>query len=214
MVVWLIILPEQYIKKQWVGATADIPVSMKRNQATNTTKTTQTTMMNKIIVEKSIHSSITTIILIKNKPFPIIKVQQQCMMMMMVKEIMMMLDVVAVPIMMMIMLLLLQRSWLLKYDTRNQLLDGCLSVYDMYKHMSCVSKGTYGVIWKARDLCTQEIVALKQIKIDVGNNANDSSSNGNKEGFSLSPLREINLLLSLSHESIVTVKEMFVRFFW
>ena len=48
---------------------------------------------------------------------------------------------------------------------------------------------------------TKEIVALKQIKFD---------SDMVKEGFPVTALREINVLLSLSHESIVSVKEMVV----
>ena len=44
-------------------------------------------------------------------------------------------------------------------------------------------------------------MALKQIKFDP---------DMVKEGFPVTALREINVLLSLSHESIVSVKEMVV----
>ena len=83
----------------------------------------------------------------------------------------------------------------------NPLLHGCRSVYDSYERISHLDEGTYGVVWKARDNATQEIVAIKQIKFD-----NDMT----KEGFPISALREISVLLSLSHESIVTVREMVV----
>jgi len=83
----------------------------------------------------------------------------------------------------------------------NPLLQGCRSVYDSYDRISRVSEGTYGVVWKAKDFATDEIVALKQIKFDV---------NANKEGFPVTALREINVLLALSHESIVSVREMVV----
>jgi cell division cycle 2-like len=83
----------------------------------------------------------------------------------------------------------------------NPLLQGCRSVYDTYDRMARVNEGTYGIVWKAKDLATDEVVALKQIKFDV----NDS-----KEGFPVTALREINVLLALSHESIVSVKEMVV----
>jgi cell division cycle 2-like protein len=83
----------------------------------------------------------------------------------------------------------------------NPLLQGCRSVYDTYDRIARVSEGAYGVVWKARDLATDEIVALKQIKFDA-----DAS----KEGFPVTALREISVLLALSHESIVTVKEMVV----
>jgi serine/threonine protein kinase len=48
---------------------------------------------------------------------------------------------------------------------------------------------------------TNEIVALKQIKFD---------SEMTKEGFPVTALREINVLLSLSHECVVSVREMVV----
>ena len=83
----------------------------------------------------------------------------------------------------------------------NPLLHGCRSVYDSYERISHLDEGTYGVVWKARDNATQEIVAIKQIKFD-----NDMI----KEGFPISALREIGVLLSLSHDSIVTVREMVV----
>ena len=48
---------------------------------------------------------------------------------------------------------------------------------------------------------TDEIVALKQIKFD---------SALIKDGFPMATLREIGVLLTLSHECIVTVKEMVI----
>jgi serine/threonine protein kinase len=50
-------------------------------------------------------------------------------------------------------------------------------------------------------VATQEIVALKQIKFD------DEMT---KEGFPVTALREISVLLSLSHENVVSVREMCV----
>jgi cell division cycle 2-like len=94
----------------------------------------------------------------------------------------------------------------------NPLLHGCRSVYDTYDRISRVSEGTYGVVWKARDLATNDIVALKQIKFNVltDDEQRMASSTQNKEGFPLVALREVNVLLSLSHESIVSVREMVV----
>ena len=83
----------------------------------------------------------------------------------------------------------------------NPLTQGCRSVYDTYDRIGHVSEGTYGVVWKARDLATDEIVALKQIKFAV---------DVRKEGFPVTALREINVLLALSHENIVSVREMVV----
>jgi cell division cycle 2-like protein len=84
----------------------------------------------------------------------------------------------------------------------NPLLQGCRSVYDTYERLDRVSEGTYGIVWKARDLATKEIVALKQIKFD--------SDQVKNQGFPVTALREISVLLALSHECIVTVKEMVV----
>ena len=83
----------------------------------------------------------------------------------------------------------------------NPLLQGCRSVYDCYEQIKHVSEGTYGVVWKARDLATNEIVALKQIKFD---------SAMIKEGFPVTALREASVLLAMSHENVVTVREMVV----
>lgn len=83
----------------------------------------------------------------------------------------------------------------------NPLLHGCRSVYDSYERLEHLDEGTYGVVWKARDNSTGEIVALKQIKFD---------DEVTTEGFPISALREISVLLALSHECIVTVREMVV----
>ena len=50
-------------------------------------------------------------------------------------------------------------------------------------------------------VATDEIVALKQIKFDQALT---------HEGFPIAAMREIGVLLALSHESIVTVREMVV----
>ncbi|KAA8533272.1 hypothetical protein F0562_033195 [Nyssa sinensis] len=63
---------------------------------------------------------------------------------------------------------------------------------------SC-DEGTYGVVYRARDKKTGEIVALKKVKMEK-----------EREGFPLTSLREINILLSFHHASIVDVKEVVV----
>ena len=89
----------------------------------------------------------------------------------------------------------------LSFPAHNPLLQGCRSVYDCYERLDRLDEGTYGIVWKAKDLATDDIVALKQIKFDA---------EMTKEGFPVTALREISVLLSLSHESIVGVKEMVV----
>jgi cell division cycle 2-like protein len=95
-----------------------------------------------------------------------------------------------------------ERSISIPFPKHNPLLQGCRSVYDTYERIDRVSEGTYGIVWKARDLATNEIVALKQIKFDC--------EHQKQQGFPVTALREINVLLALNHECIVGVKEMVV----
>ncbi|XAR50308.1 Cyclin-dependent kinase [Bertholletia excelsa] len=76
------------------------------------------------------------------------------------------------------------------------MLQGCRSVFE-YEKLTKINEGTYGVVYKARDKKTDEIVALKKVKMGL-----------ESDGFPMSALREINLLLSLHHPSIVNVKEV------
>jgi len=46
-----------------------------------------------------------------------------------------------------------------------------------------LGQGTYGIVWKARDKITNEIVALKKIRLD-----------GTDEGIPSTAIREIALL--------------------
>jgi cell division cycle 2-like protein len=47
----------------------------------------------------------------------------------------------------------------------NPIFDGCRSV-DCYERLNYISQGTYGVVFRARDKITGEMVAIKQIKFD------------------------------------------------
>ncbi|GER44796.1 kinase family protein [Striga asiatica] len=78
------------------------------------------------------------------------------------------------------------------------MLQGCRRV-DEFERLNKIDEGTYGVVFRARDRKTGEIVALKQVKMDK-----------EREGFPLTSLREINILLSFDHPSIVDVKEVVV----
>ncbi|KAJ4802298.1 Cyclin-dependent kinase 2 [Rhynchospora pubera] len=81
---------------------------------------------------------------------------------------------------------------------RINMLQGCRSV-DEFERLNKINEGTYGVVYRARDKKTGEIVALKKVKMEK-----------EKEGFPMTSLREINILLSLNHPSIVDVKEVVV----
>ncbi|KAH0756318.1 hypothetical protein KY290_026588 [Solanum tuberosum] len=78
------------------------------------------------------------------------------------------------------------------------MLQGCRSV-DEFEGLNRIDEGTYGVVYRAKDKKTGEIVALKKVKMEK-----------EREGFPLTSLREINILLSLHHPSIVDVKEVVV----
>jgi serine/threonine protein kinase len=53
--------------------------------------------------------------------------------------------------------------------------------------ISCrIEEGTYGVVYRARDKRTEEVVALKRLKMEK-----------EKEGFPITSLREINTLLKV-----------------
>lgn len=78
------------------------------------------------------------------------------------------------------------------------MLQGCRSV-DEFERLNRIDEGTYGVVYRAKDKKTGEIVALKKVKMEK-----------EREGFPLTSLREINILLSLHHPSIVDVKEVVV----
>ena len=62
-----------------------------------------------------------------------------------------------------------------------------------------IEEGTYGVVYRAKDKKTNQIVALKRLKMER-----------EKEGFPITSLREINTLLISQHENVVTVREIVV----
>ncbi|XP_057493940.1 LOW QUALITY PROTEIN: cyclin-dependent kinase G-2 [Actinidia eriantha] len=78
------------------------------------------------------------------------------------------------------------------------MLQECRSV-DVFERLNKIDEGTYGVVYRAKDRKTGEIVALKKVKMEK-----------EREGFPLTSLREINILLSFHHPSIVDVKEVVV----
>lgn len=76
------------------------------------------------------------------------------------------------------------------------MLQGCRSV-DEFERLNRIDEGTYGIVFRARDKKSGEIVALKKVKLEK-----------EREGFPLTALREINILLSFHHPSVVDVKEV------
>ena len=83
---------------------------------------------------------------------------------------------------------------------RHPLIHGCRRV-DCFERLDRIEEGSYGVVYRARDIETREIVALKRVKL-----TREACVNG----FPVTALREANVLLTLAHENIVRVKEMVV----
>lgn len=61
----------------------------------------------------------------------------------------------------------------------------------------CMSWATEALCCRAREIATGRILALKKIKMER-----------EKEGFPLTSIREINILLALHHRNIVNVTEV------
>lgn len=93
----------------------------------------------------------------------------------------------------------LRRSSISSGATRHPLLQGCRSVY-AYEKLNHIEEGSYGVVSRARDKETGDIVALKKLKMDQ-----------EKNGFPITSLREIKTLMMVGgHENIVRVREIVV----
>ncbi|TFK41010.1 kinase-like domain-containing protein [Crucibulum laeve] len=72
------------------------------------------------------------------------------------------------------------------------------SVY-CYERLNQIEEGSYGVVFRARDKQTGDIVALKKLKLDE-----------EKNGFPITALREVYALMSCRHENVVGVREVVV----
>lgn len=77
-------------------------------------------------------------------------------------------------------------------------IEGCRSLSE-FQCLNRIAEGTYGVVYRFRDKRTDDIVALKKLKMEK-----------EKEGFPITSLREINTLLKGQHPNIVTVREIVV----
>ncbi|KAL4222446.1 Cyclin-dependent kinase 12 [Mactra antiquata] len=68
---------------------------------------------------------------------------------------------------------------------------------DLFRIIDIIGEGTYGQVYKARDCLTDELVALKKVRLE-----------NEKEGFPITAVREIKILRQLNHTSIVNLKEI------
>lgn len=68
---------------------------------------------------------------------------------------------------------------------------------ERYQTMKKIGEGTYGVVYKAKDRVTGEIIALKKIRLEAED-----------EGIPSTAIREISLLKELQHPNIVRLYDV------
>lgn len=66
-----------------------------------------------------------------------------------------------------------------------------------YQKLEKIGEGTYGVVYKARDRTTGQIVALKKIRLE-----------SEEEGVPSTAIREISLLRELDHPNVVRLMDI------
>lgn len=66
------------------------------------------------------------------------------------------------------------------------------SIMEKYQKLEKIGEGTYGVVYKAKNRVSEEIVALKRIRLEAED-----------EGIPSTAIREISLLKELRHPNIV-----------
>jgi len=68
---------------------------------------------------------------------------------------------------------------------------------ERYQKIEKIGEGTYGVVYKARDKVSQEIIALKKIRLEHED-----------EGVPSTAIREISLLKEVQHPNVVPLKDV------
>lgn len=81
---------------------------------------------------------------------------------------------------------------------QHEILGACRSVSDFEK-LNRIGEGTYGIVYRARDLKSGEIVALKKIRMEK-----------EKEGLPICSVREISILMRMRHKNIVELMDVVV----
>ncbi|PIA43985.1 hypothetical protein AQUCO_01800212v1 [Aquilegia coerulea] len=71
------------------------------------------------------------------------------------------------------------------------------NLMDQYEKVKKIGEGTYGVVYKGRDLMTNETIALKKIRLEQED-----------EGVPSTTIREISLLKEMQHDNIVRLQNV------
>ncbi|KAG5666400.1 hypothetical protein PVAND_014429 [Polypedilum vanderplanki] len=82
----------------------------------------------------------------------------------------------------------------LSHETEGDWGERCVDVFQI---MAQIGEGTYGQVYKACDINTKEVVALKKVRLE-----------NEKEGFPITAVREIKILRQLNHKNIVKLREI------
>lgn len=69
----------------------------------------------------------------------------------------------------------------------------------LYEQLERIEEGTYGVVYKAREKQSGELVAIKRLKLD-----------NEREGFPITSIREISALFALKHPNIINLRQVVV----
>ena len=78
-----------------------------------------------------------------------------------------------------------------------EVIGGMEAVGEVYRKVEKIGEGTYGVVYKAVDTRSGELVAMKKIRIEEDD-----------EGVPSTAIREIAFLKELRHPNVVTLKEV------
>lgn len=71
---------------------------------------------------------------------------------------------------------------------------------ERYEKQEKLGEGTYGVVYKARDTVTNQIIALKKIRLE-----------NEEEGMPSTAMREISILKELNHPAIVSLLDVIYK---
>jgi len=74
---------------------------------------------------------------------------------------------------------------------------------DAYQKLQRLGEGTYGVVYQAKNRNNAQIVALKKVR-----HLSDKEKKGDGSGFPITSMREIKVLMNISHPNIVHLIEV------